>query len=124
MFNESQIRAISHYLGPALVLAGPGSGKTTVITHRVKNLITQYKVSPEKILVVTVTEDVQLERLMNRNNLSKEEAEARIKSQLPLSEKEKGADAVIYNNGSLEESKRQLNSILKLWSISPYNSEK
>lgn len=78
----------------------------------------------EKILVVSVTEDVQLERLMSRNNLSKEEAEARIKSQLPLSEKEKGADAVIYNNGSIEESKKQLATILKLWDVSPYNSEK
>lgn len=78
----------------------------------------------EKILVVSVTEDVQLERLMSRNNLSKEEAEARIKSQLPLSEKEKGADAVIYNNGSIEESKKQLEAILKLWDVSPHNSEK
>ncbi|MDX1770823.1 MAG: dephospho-CoA kinase [Planococcaceae bacterium] len=78
----------------------------------------------EKILVVSVTEDVQLERLMSRNNLSKEEAEARIKSQLPLSEKEKGADAVIYNNGSIEESNKQLESILKIWDVSPYNSEK
>ena len=78
----------------------------------------------EKILVVSVTEDVQLERLMSRNNLSKEEAEARIKSQLPISEKEKGADAVIYNNGSIEESKKQLEAILKLWDVSPYNSEK
>jgi dephospho-CoA kinase len=78
----------------------------------------------EKILVVSVSEEVQLDRLMNRNNLSKEEAEARIKSQLPLSEKEKGADAVIYNNGSLEESKKQLDAILKLWSISTHNSEK
>lgn len=78
----------------------------------------------EKILVVSVTEDVQLERLMSRNNLSKEEAEARIKSQLPLSEKEKGADAVIYNNGSIEDSKKQLEGILKIWDVSPYNSEK
>ncbi|MET1013763.1 MAG: dephospho-CoA kinase [Paenisporosarcina sp.] len=78
----------------------------------------------EKILVVSVTEDVQLERLMNRNNLSKEEAEARIKSQLPLSEKEKGADAVIYNNGSIEDSKKQLDIILKLWNIYSHNSEK
>ncbi len=78
----------------------------------------------EKILVVSVTEDVQLERLMSRNNISKEEAEARIKSQLPLSKKEKGADAVIYNNGSIGESKKQLETILKLWDVSPYNSEK
>ncbi len=37
------------------MLAGPGSGKTTVITHRVKNLIQKYHVDPTKILVVTFT---------------------------------------------------------------------
>ena len=42
-----------HYKGPALVLAGPGSGKTTVLVERVKNLILERNVSPDKILVVT-----------------------------------------------------------------------
>lgn len=55
MFNKSQIEAISHEKGPAIVLAGPGSGKTTVITHRIRNLIEEYNVPPEKILVVTFT---------------------------------------------------------------------
>ena len=55
MFNKSQIEAVSHNTGPAIVLAGPGSGKTTVITHRVKNLIEECGVLPEKILVVTFT---------------------------------------------------------------------
>lgn len=55
MFNKSQIQAISHMDGPAIVLAGPGSGKTTVITHRIKNLIEKAKVHPENILVVTFT---------------------------------------------------------------------
>ena len=73
----------------------------------------------EKILVVSVTEDIQLERLIKRNSLSKEEAEVRIRSQLPVSEKEKGADAVIYNNGSIEESKIQLEQILKEWLVTP-----
>lgn len=71
----------------------------------------------DKILVVSVTEDTQLHRLMERNSLSIEEAKARIQSQLPISEKEKGADAVIYNNGSIEESKGQLNRILVNWDI-------
>lgn len=55
MFNKSQIQAISHMDGPTMVLAGPGSGKTTVITHRIKNLIEKAEVRPENILVVTFT---------------------------------------------------------------------
>lgn len=53
-FNENQIKAVSHKKGPAMVLAGPGSGKTTIITHRIKKLI-ESGVLPEKILVVTFT---------------------------------------------------------------------
>ena len=71
----------------------------------------------DKILVVSVTEEMQLKRLMNRNSLSKEEATSRIQSQLPISEKEKGADAVIYNNGTIEQSKEQLERILAEWDI-------
>jgi dephospho-CoA kinase len=69
----------------------------------------------DKILVVSVSEDVQLERLMKRNQLTEEEAKARIQSQLPLSVKEQGADAVINNNGSIEETRKQLEQILKDW---------
>ncbi len=54
-FNIEQKRAIEHYKGAMLVLAGPGSGKTTVIIYRVKYLIEQHNVAPEKILVVTYT---------------------------------------------------------------------
>ncbi len=54
-FNENQKKAIEHHTGPMLVLAGPGSGKTTVITHRVKFLIEQCRVKPENILVITYT---------------------------------------------------------------------
>ena len=71
----------------------------------------------EKILVVTVNPEVQLQRLMTRNNFSKEEAEARIASQLPLKEKEEGADAVIYNNGTVEQSKQQLLDIMHSWNV-------
>ncbi|MER2172356.1 dephospho-CoA kinase [Paenisporosarcina quisquiliarum] len=69
----------------------------------------------DKILVVTVTEQTQLERLMSRNGFTQEEAKLRIQSQLPLSVKEKGADAVIYNNGTIEETKQQLIKILAIW---------
>ncbi len=71
----------------------------------------------EKILVVSVNEDTQLIRLMERNQLTEEEAKARITSQLPISVKEKGADAVIYNNGNLENTRAQLLKILDLWDI-------
>ena len=53
--NEAQQKAIAHHTGPMMVLAGPGSGKTTVITNRVKALIEEYGVSPERILVITFT---------------------------------------------------------------------
>lgn len=69
----------------------------------------------DKVLVVTVTEQTQLERLMARNGFSHEDAKLRIQSQLPLSVKEKGADAVIYNNGTIEETKQQLIKILAIW---------
>lgn len=62
----------------------------------------------EKILVVTVTPENQKNRLMKRNDLTEEEAMRRIQSQLPLAVKEAGADAVIDNNGSIEETKKQL----------------
>ena len=51
--NQAQIEAIAHKDGPCMVLAGPGSGKTTVITNRIKHLIEKHKVKPEEILVIT-----------------------------------------------------------------------
>lgn len=52
-FNKAQIQAIAHKDGPCMVLAGPGSGKTTVITNRIMHLIQKHKVNPENILVIT-----------------------------------------------------------------------
>lgn len=69
----------------------------------------------DKILVVSVTEENQLARLMERNGLSESDARARIGSQLPMSVKEEGADAVIYNNGTMDETALQLERILKQW---------
>lgn len=54
-FNETQKKAIRHGTGPMLVLAGPGSGKTTVITNRVRYLTEKSGVDPSHILVITFT---------------------------------------------------------------------
>jgi DNA helicase-2/ATP-dependent DNA helicase PcrA len=53
--NQSQLTAINHNKGPMLVLAGPGSGKTLVITRRTEELIRQQGVNPQNILVITFT---------------------------------------------------------------------
>lgn len=60
-YNDSQVRAIHHFHGPCLTLAGPGSGKTAVITERTKNLITEYHVNPANILVITFTKAAAVE---------------------------------------------------------------
>ena len=54
-FNTAQIQAIQHNKGPCMVIAGPGSGKTTVLTHRVRYLIDRCGVKPSDILVITFT---------------------------------------------------------------------
>ncbi|OKO90805.1 dephospho-CoA kinase [Geobacillus proteiniphilus] len=69
----------------------------------------------DKVLVVYVDDDIQLRRLMARNGFTEEEARARIHAQWPLAEKMKRADAVINNNGTKEETRRQLLAILKQW---------
>ena len=51
-FNKSQQEAILHKDGPMLVLAGPGSGKTAVITQRTLNFIDDHHVNPANILVI------------------------------------------------------------------------
>lgn len=53
--NEKQKEAVYHNTGPMMVLAGPGSGKTTVIIYRIKALIEKYNVLPKDILVITFT---------------------------------------------------------------------
>ncbi len=53
--NPQQIQAIKHIEGPALVVAGPGSGKTKVLTHRVAHLIQEKNIPEANILCVTFT---------------------------------------------------------------------
>ncbi len=66
----------------------------------------------DKTILVYVDEHIQLERLMERNGYTEHEARMRIEAQMPLKEKLKLSDYVIINNGSLEETERQLQNIL------------
>ena len=65
MHNKEQQHAIQFGTGPLLVLAGPGSGKTYVITHRIIHLISECHISPNNILVITFTKAAALE-MQNR----------------------------------------------------------
>lgn len=71
----------------------------------------------DKVLLIFVDEETQLRRLMVRNQFTKEEALSRIKSQMPLKDKVALSDAVIDNNGTMEETKLQLNNILDEWGV-------
>ena len=68
--NEKQVEAVTHKDGPLLVIAGPGTGKTKVITHRIEHLIREHNIRPEKILAITFT------------NKAAEEMQERINSEI------------------------------------------
>ena len=53
--NKKQRTVVTHKTGPLLVIAGPGTGKTKVITHRISYLIRQHRIKPESILAITFT---------------------------------------------------------------------
>lgn len=71
--NENQRKAVLHKDGPMLVLAGPGSGKTMVITYRTYNLIKEENVKAENILVITFTKAAATEMKMRFDKLIKED---------------------------------------------------
>ncbi|MDE0086542.1 MAG: UvrD-helicase domain-containing protein [Candidatus Poribacteria bacterium] len=66
--DEHQLKAVNHLEGPALVVAGPGSGKTTVIIERILNLVREHNVDPARILAIAFTKtaaEEMNERLRN-----------------------------------------------------------
>ena len=74
--DADQIKAVEHFQGPALVVAGPGSGKTTVIKERILSLIQKHDVDPEHILAIAFT------------NAAAEEMEKRLRSEQILNHKQ------------------------------------
>ncbi len=59
--DEHQLKAVKHLDGPALVVAGPGSGKTAVITERIVNLIREYGINANKILALAFNKEAAKE---------------------------------------------------------------
>src|SRR3989338_10730779 len=69
--NPEQLSAVTHAFGPLLIVAGAGTGKTTVITRRIAWLVLEKGVKPEEILALTFT------------NKAAEEMEERVDKILP-----------------------------------------
>ncbi|WP_232725500.1 dephospho-CoA kinase [Bacillus sp. FJAT-44742] len=71
----------------------------------------------DKVLLVYVEDEIQLARLMERDQSSEEDALNRIRSQMPLIKKREFADKVIDNGGSREDTKKQLKNVLANWKL-------
>lgn len=67
----------------------------------------------DAVWVVSVPRETQIERLALRDGLDRTQAEQRIDAQMPLSQKEKLADAVIHTDGTIEQTQRQIDALLR-----------
>src|SRR3989344_1864265 len=59
--DKYQLEAVKHNKGPLLIIAGAGTGKTTVITERIKYLVLEKKILPSQILALTFTDKASSE---------------------------------------------------------------
>src|SRR5919206_1662547 len=59
--NDAQVAAVTHGTGPLLIIAGAGTGKTTVITRRIAYLIASRRARPSEILALTFTDKAAVE---------------------------------------------------------------
>lgn len=94
-FNQAQMTALEHRDGPMMVLAGPGSGKTTVITHRIKRLL-EAGVDPSGILVITFTKAAATEMKERFLRLAREEDEKRKQAEQRAGGSQTGAEKPFF----------------------------
>jgi len=76
--NDEQKLAVQHVNGPCLVVAGPGSGKTRVISHRLINLVLNENISPKKVLAISFTKASSTEMKNRTISLSNDHRMSRI----------------------------------------------
>ena len=68
LINEEQKQAVLTTEGPVLIIAGPGTGKTFTLVKRIAYLVSEKKVNPSEIMVVTFTEKAAKELLTRISN--------------------------------------------------------
>ena len=108
--DRNQEKAVNHVTGPAIVIAGPGSGKTTVVTARILNLIQTHNIPPPQILAIAF------------NRKAVEEMETRILREITASETETSQKPVIrtlhaFGNDIITENHQRagFNQIPEIW---------
>ncbi len=110
--SSEQLQQLNRILQPIIrerIQELIGTSKDSVVVIDVPLLYEQhYEELCDVVMVVSVQPQQQLKRLMNRNHLTMDEAKNRVASQMPLSSKERLADVVIDNNGSVEETRQQV----------------
>lgn len=110
--SSEQLQQLNRILQPIIrerIQEPISTSKDPVVVIDVPLLYEQhYEDLCDVVMVVSAQPQQQLERLMNRNHLTMDEAKNRVASQMPLSPKERLADVVIDNNGSVEETRQQV----------------
>ena len=100
--DRNQEKAVNHVTGPAIVIAGPGSGKTTVVTARILNLIQTHNIPPSQILAIAF------------NRKAVEEMETRILSSLQAKSsltKGRGLASPKSNNATETDTKPEIRTL-------------